>query len=228
MAFFDRIITILITATLTSVVWIVAGGSIIENSTSKTGADSVRPAEAAPSPTPTATKSDTSERSGEEAEDDPLHPGIGLTREDVPPARLIIPVLNVRKSELTDTFTDSRGEGSRLHEAIDIMAPEGTSVIAAAPGTVERLFKSDAGGNTIYVRSPNRRTIHYYAHLDEYAPGLKEGQQILQGQRIGTVGSTGNASPDAPHLHFAIMRTTEDAEWWEPSVALNPYPLLTR
>ena len=140
---------------------------------------------------------------------------------------MVVPVLNVRPSELTDTFSDSRADGSRLHEAIDIMAPKGTSVVAAGPGEIEKLFESDAGGLTIYVRSPDRRTIHYYAHLDEYAPGLKEGQRVRRGQRLGTVGSSGNASDDAPHLHFAILQTTEEAAWWEPANAVNPYPLLT-
>ena len=92
--------------------------------------------------------------------------------------------------------------------------------------TVERLFQSQAGGNTIYVRSNDRRTIHYYAHLDAYAPGLEEGKRVSRGELLGTVGSSGNASPDAPHLHFAILRTTPDAEWWEPATAINPYPLL--
>jgi murein DD-endopeptidase MepM/ murein hydrolase activator NlpD len=141
---------------------------------------------------------------------------------------LAVPVLNVRPSDLTDTFMDERAGGDRMHEAIDIMAPEGTSVVAAAPGTIEKLFVSDAGGNTIYVRSTDKRTIYYYAHLSEYAEGLKEGQRVRRGQRIGTVGSSGNASPEAPHLHFAIMRTTPDADWWEPSNAVNPFPLLTR
>lgn len=140
----------------------------------------------------------------------------------------MIPVLNVRPADLSDTYSDSRGGGARLHEAIDIMAPKGTSVVAAASGTVEKLFQSDAGGLTIYVRSNDGRTIHYYAHLDEYAKGLKEGQKVRRGQRIGTVGSSGNASPDAPHLHFAILQTTPDAEWWEPANAVNPYPLLTQ
>ncbi|QZD91103.1 M23 family metallopeptidase [Qipengyuania aurantiaca] len=143
-------------------------------------------------------------------------------------SELIIPVLNVRAAELSDTFTDSRGGGERLHEAIDIMAPTGTSVVAAAPGTVEKLFQSDAGGMTIYVRSTDGRTIHYYAHLDAYAKGLTEGQKVRRGQRIGTVGSSGNASPDAPHLHFAILQTTPDSEWWEPANAVNPYPLLSK
>ena len=77
------------------------------------------------------------------------------------------------------------------------------------------------------MRSPDRETIFYYAHLDQYAPGLKEGQKVRRGQRLGTVGTTGNAAPDAPHLHFAIMRTTDDAEWWEPTNAINPYPYLS-
>ncbi|WP_338244599.1 M23 family metallopeptidase [Aurantiacibacter hainanensis] len=139
---------------------------------------------------------------------------------------LMIPVLNVAATDLSDTFSDERGGGTRLHEALDIPAPEGTSVIAAAPGTIERLFRSDAGGNTVYVRSEDRQTIYYYAHLDEYAPGLNEGQRVRRGQRLGTVGSTGNAEPDAPHLHFEVMRTTPSAEWWEPATSVNPYPLL--
>ena len=113
------------------------------------------------------------------------------------------------------------------------MAPHGTPVIAAAAGTVEKLFHSNAGGNTIYVRSPDRATIHYYAHLDRYADGLHEGQTVTQGETLGAVGSTGTtflnvaASPDAPHLHFEILRTTPDAKWYEPSTSIDPYPILT-
>jgi murein DD-endopeptidase MepM/ murein hydrolase activator NlpD len=139
---------------------------------------------------------------------------------------LAIPVAGVAPGQLVDTFADERGGGERLHEALDIMAPAGTPVIAAAAGTVEKLFHSAAGGNTIYVRSPDRRTLHYYAHLQGYAPGLKEGQQVQAGTPLGEVGSTGNASPEAPHLHFAVLRTTPDAEWWEPAKAVDPYPLL--
>ena len=107
------------------------------------------------------------------------------------------------------------------------MAPKGTSVQAAAPGVVEKLYSSQAGGKTIYIRSADRETIHYYAHLDQYAEGLREGQQVRRGQRLGSVGSSGNASDQAPHLHFAILQTTPDAEWWEPANAVNPFPLLT-
>lgn len=138
----------------------------------------------------------------------------------------VLPVEGVRPEQLTDTFADARGEGTRVHDAIDIMAPRGTPVVAAVGGVVEKLFTSKAGGFTVYVRSPDRRTITYYAHLDAYVTGLKEGQQLRAGDQIGTVGFTGNAAPNAPHLHFAIMQTTPDADWWEPATAINPYPLL--
>lgn len=228
----DRILTIVVTATLTSAVWIVAGGSLIEMSDSEGQLDATRPAEAAPSPEPSM-PSVTEAMPAPETADQPQS-FAGLDREsasqpDERQAReMMIPVLNVRPSDLTDTFSDARGGAMRLHEAIDIMAPMGTSVVAAAPGTVEKLYNSSAGGLAIYVRSTDGETIHYYSHLGEYAEGLKEGQRIRRGQRLGSVGSTGNASETAPHLHFAILRTTADAEWWEPANAINPYPLLTR
>lgn len=138
---------------------------------------------------------------------------------------LIIPVRGVRKEQLSDTFSDARSE-NRRHDALDIMAPRGTPVIAAAAGRVEKLFLSDAGGTTAYLRSPDGRLVYYYAHLDRYAAGLSEGQQLAQGAPIGTVGTTGNANPDGPHLHFAIMATAPEQPWWEDAGALNPYPLL--
>ena len=228
MTLIDRILTIVVTATLTSAVWIVAGGSIIENSGSAGQRETTRPADAAPSPRTTVDvgRADETPISEDARSSRPLDTQFANRAEDSAAANLLIPVLNVRADDLSDTYTDSRGGGSRLHEAIDIMAPTGTSVVAAAPGEVEKLFRSDAGGNTIYVRSEDGRTIHYYAHLDEYAEGIREGQRVRRGQRLGTVGSSGNASPEAPHLHFAILRTTPDAEWWEPAAAVNPYPLL--
>ncbi len=232
MNFVDRLLTIVITATITSAVWIVAGGSLIENATGDGQRETTRPAEAAPSPEPTRTgpadEGMETPVSDEARNSKPLDTQFARPVEETKVGDLMIPVLNVRPADLSDTFTDSRGGGDRLHEAIDIMAPTGTSVIAAAAGTVEKLFESDAGGRTIYVRSGDGRTIHYYAHLDEYARGLKEGQKVRRGQRLGAVGSSGNASPDAPHLHFAILQTTEDAAWWEPANAVNPYPLLIR
>jgi murein DD-endopeptidase MepM/ murein hydrolase activator NlpD len=142
------------------------------------------------------------------------------------PTGLAIPVVGIKGEELQDTYTQSRAGGARVHNAIDIMAPHGTPVVAAAPGTVEKLFFSQGGGGiTAYVRSPDRKWIFYYAHLQDYAPGLKEGQAVKQGDPIGRVGSTGNANPAGPHLHFAIHRMAEGDSWHE-GTAINPYPLL--
>lgn len=144
----------------------------------------------------------------------------------VGPAGLAIPVAGVEASELTDTFAQARAGGTRVHDAIDIMAPHGTPVVAAARGTVEKLFYSRGGGGiTAYVRSDDGRWIYYYAHLQEYAPGLREGQRVEQGDLIGTVGSSGNASPEGPHLHFAVHRLAPDDDWHSGS-PVNPYPLL--
>lgn len=198
----DRLLTIVVTATLTSAVWVVAGsGLVLDRRT--------------PPPGPVAARSAAP----------PVHPAVAAAPVAGTEA-LIVPVTGVRPGQLSDTFTDARGGGERLHEALDIMAPAGTPVVAAAPGTVEKLFLSKAGGITVYLRSPDRRTIYYYAHLQGYAPGLAEGQSVAQGQALGTVGSTGNADPAAPHLHFAVMRTTPDAQWWDPATAIDPYPLL--
>lgn len=139
---------------------------------------------------------------------------------------LVIPVAGVRADQLSDTFDDARGEG-RVHDAIDIMAPRATPVIAAAAGTVEKLFDSRLGGLTIYVRRTGGQWIDYYAHLDSYAPGLAEGNRVAQGQVIGAVGSTGDASPEAPHLHYAINAMAPGEGWWQGE-AVNPYPLLMR
>ena len=144
----------------------------------------------------------------------------------VGPAGLAIPVQNVKPNQLVDTFTQARAGGARVHDAIDIMAPEGTPVVAATSGTVEKLFFSDGGGGiTAYVRSPDQRWSFYYAHLQGYAPGLTEGQKVERGQLIGRVGHTGNANPAGPHLHFAINRMQEGEKWWQGS-PINPYPLL--
>jgi murein DD-endopeptidase MepM/ murein hydrolase activator NlpD len=141
------------------------------------------------------------------------------------PSGLAIPVAGVKAKDLLDTFTQSRS-GGRVHDAIDIMAPHGTQVYAAAPGTVEKLFFSQGGGGiSAYVRSPDQRWTYYYAHLQDYAPGLREGAQVSRGDAIGRVGSTGNANPAGPHLHFAINRM-ETGEKWYQGAAINPYPLL--
>ena len=144
----------------------------------------------------------------------------------VGPAGLAIPVQGVKPAQLVDTYTQARAGGARTHDAIDIMAPEGTPVVAAADGTVEKLFLSQGGGGiTVYVRSPDSRWIYYYAHLQGYAPGLAEGQQVKRGQLLGRVGHTGNANPGGPHLHFAINRMQPGEKWYQGS-PINPYPLL--
>lgn len=228
----DRILTVVITATLTSAVWIVAGGSLMEMAGSDGQRDVTRPAEAAPSPVPEITEAPADDAEAKPVDADPVVAALDVDGASQPEKEetrdLMIPVLNVRPSDLSDTFNVLDEEGASLHEALDIMAPVGTSVMAAAPGTIEKLFVSEAGGLTAYIRSQDRQTIHYYAHLGEYAKGLKEGQRIRRGQRIGSVGSSGNASAETPHLHFAILRTTKDAEWWEPASAVNPYPLLLK
>jgi peptidoglycan LD-endopeptidase LytH len=136
----------------------------------------------------------------------------------------IIPVEGVAADQLTDTWGQQRGD-DRTHQALDIMAPRGTPVIAATDGTVEKLFESNDGGHTLYVRRNDIALQDYYAHLDSYAPGLSEGMKVKQGQVLGAVGSTGSASEAAPHLHYEIHVMTVGDEWWQGR-AINPYPIL--
>ncbi len=140
--------------------------------------------------------------------------------------QLQIPVQGVRADQLLDTYTQARSD-SRVHNAIDIMAAEGTPVLAAADGRLVKLYTSAAGGLTAYQFLPGDRFSLYYAHLSAYAPGLTEGQFLRRGQVLGYVGHTGNASPDAPHLHFAVNALAAD-DGWSNGTPLNPYPLLQR
>jgi murein DD-endopeptidase MepM/ murein hydrolase activator NlpD len=139
-------------------------------------------------------------------------------------AELAMPVAGILPSQLFDSFDEKRGS-SRRHEAIDIPAPRGTPVLSAAPGRVMRLFSSKDGGLMIYAADGSERFILMYAHLDSYARGLADGATLERGQPIGYVGTTGNAPPNVPHLHFAIARTPDVARWWT-GVPVNPYPLL--
>jgi len=140
------------------------------------------------------------------------------------PTGLLVPVQGVAAGDLHDTFGDARGS-ERSHEALDIMAPAGTPVLAVADGHIEKLFDSDRGGLTLYQFEPSGRWSYYYAHLQAYAPGLAEGAALKRGQVIGYVGSTGNADPAAPHLHFAVFALTPERQWWT-GTPVNPYPLL--
>ena len=137
---------------------------------------------------------------------------------------LIIPVAGVRPDQLLDTFSDSRSEG-RTHDAIDIMAPADTPVLAAADGTIQKLWLSERGGTSIYQVSSDQKLIFYYAHLSRYADGLSEGKQVRQGEVIAYVGDTGDAGPGNYHLHFSIASISDPKRYWE-GTNINPYPLL--
>ena len=139
-------------------------------------------------------------------------------------ARLLIPVAGADASQLYDSFNQTRGGGR--HEAIDIPAPRGTPVIAVDDGRVVKLFNSKPGGLTVYQFDPDEKVAYYYAHLDRYAPGLAEGRQLKRGDLVGYVGSTGNANPAAPHLHFAIFELGAEKRWWQ-GTPINPFPLFT-
>jgi murein DD-endopeptidase MepM/ murein hydrolase activator NlpD len=142
-------------------------------------------------------------------------------------ASLVVPVAGVTPAELRGSFTASRGGGARQHNALDIPAPRGTPVIAATAGRVLRLYNSKAGGLMVYATDPTERFILMYGHLDRYADGLKDGMPLQRGQTIGYVGTTGNAPPDVPHLHFAIARTTDVKRWWT-GTPIDPAPLFKR
>jgi murein DD-endopeptidase MepM/ murein hydrolase activator NlpD len=136
---------------------------------------------------------------------------------------LLVPVRGVKGEDLSRGFDQARG--LRTHEALDIMAAAGTPVVAVDHGSIAKLFNSKSGGITVYQFDLEREYAYYYAHLDHYAPGLAEGQEVERGQVLGFVGTTGNAPKDAPHLHFAIFRLGPEQRWWE-GTAIDPYPLL--
>jgi murein DD-endopeptidase MepM/ murein hydrolase activator NlpD len=139
--------------------------------------------------------------------------------------RLEMPVQGMSRNQLRDSFDEGRAGGLRKHEALDIMAVRGAPVRSVEDGRIAKLFRSVAGGLTIYVFDPTEMFAYYYAHLDRYADGLREGQQVGRGEVIGYVGSTGNASEDAPHLHFAIFQLGADRRWWQ-GTPINPYHVL--
>ena len=138
---------------------------------------------------------------------------------------LVVPVQGVKRDQLIDSFEDARGS-SRKHEAIDIPAPRGTPVLSASDGKILRRFTSKAGGLMIYATDRAGRFILMYAHLDRYAESAVDGKEVKAGETIGYVGTTGNAPPNVPHLHFAIARA-DSGSWWR-GTPINPYPLLRR
>jgi murein DD-endopeptidase MepM/ murein hydrolase activator NlpD len=150
-------------------------------------------------------------------------PGREAAIEELRERGLRLPVDGIVPGDLRDTYADSRN--GRSHEAIDIMAPRHTPVRAVEDGRIARLFSSAAGGLTIYLIEESETFCYYYAHLERYDAGLREGDRVARGQIIGYVGTTGNAPANAPHLHFAIFRLTSERQWWKGE-PLNPYPVL--
>ena len=146
---------------------------------------------------------------------------------DLLASEITMPLAGIDPAKLHDSFNDLRGGGVRRHEALDIMAPRRTPILAAAAGRVLKLFTSKAGGLMVYATDSSERFILMYAHLDAYADGLRPDQPLQRGQLIGYVGSTGNASPNAPHLHFALARTDNASEWWK-GTPIDPLPILQR
>ena len=175
--------------------------------------------EAAPSPSPAPTPA-ASPGASPQAQVPAGDPASALAS-----MRLLIPVAGVTPAQLQDTFKDSRSEG-RVHDAIDIMAPRGTPVLAATDGRVVKLFQSVKGGITLYqLASADEHYVLYYAHLERYADGLAEGHLARRGETIGYVGDSGNATPGNTHLHFQIYRVADPKHFWTGE-NVNPYPLL--
>ena len=139
------------------------------------------------------------------------------------PPHLALPIAGLDPSKIADTFADARD--GRRHEALDIMSPRGTPVKAVAEGNVVKLFTSKQGGLTVYQFDDSQTYCFYYAHLDRYAPGLQEGTLLRKGDVLGYVGSTGDASPDAPHLHLAVFKLGPEKKWWQ-GTPIDPLPLL--
>lgn len=135
-----------------------------------------------------------------------------------------VPVAGVKPDQLVRSFEDRRS-GLRSHEAIDILAPRNTPVRAIENGTIAKLFESNAGGTTVYQFDPTEQFCYYYAHLERYADGLREGDTVKKGQVIGYVGTSGNAPKDTPHLHFAVFKLTSAKQWWE-GTPIDPYDIL--
>ena len=180
-------------------------------------------------PAPVSVAGIVHEASRARAIESPAAPAVARTSESTTALgdrHLSLPLRDLKPSDILDTFDQSRGDGERRHEAADIMAPRGTPIYAVDDGVIKKLFLSKPGGITVYQYDPGERYVYYYAHLDRYADGLHEGQTVHRGDLIGYVGSTGNADPNAPHLHFAILRLSPSHEWWHDTTPINPYPYL--
>jgi len=184
---------------------------VIERTPVPSSPDPAEPADAIPPPAP-------------QPDSPPATPRLPAGSAVPGPSGLIVPVQGIAASELSNTFSDARGS-DRVHDALDIMAPRGTPVLAVTDGHVEKLFDSKQGGLTLYQFEPGGTFAYYYAHLDRYAPGVVEGKPLRRGEVIGYVGSTGNADVASPHLHFAVFVLGPEKQWHK-GTPVNPYPLL--
>ena len=140
---------------------------------------------------------------------------------------LMVPVDGVSPRDLRDSFNDPRGDG-RTHRALDILAPRGTAVVAAIDGEIFRLRQGGAGGIAAYLVDDSRRYVYYYAHLEHYSDVITEGLKVKQGSVIGYVGTSGNAPPNTPHLHFQVMRLAPDQRDWWNGTPVDVRSLMTR
>jgi len=174
-------------------------------------------------PPPVATSSAGERRSEATPVPEPQEPSIGADPiAELRRHALRLPLDDVEVDVMKHSFAERRDRGGRPHEAADLMAPRMTPVYAVESGRIAKLFLSKAGGTTIYQFDPSEHYCYYYAHLQQYAAGLKEGQTVRAGELIGYVGSSGNAAPDAPHLQFAIFKLADAKRWWD-GTAVDPY-----
>jgi murein DD-endopeptidase MepM/ murein hydrolase activator NlpD len=176
------------------------------------------PVKVAPAPAPAAEPA---------AAPEDLPPGVAEPREAalLLEKQLMVPVDGIDPARIPDSFVSSRGD--HVHNALDILAPRGTPVLAADDGTILRLSTNSLGGITIYQLAAGGAFVYYYAHLSRYRDGLKEGMRVVQGDVIGYVGTTGNAPPNIPHLHFQLMRYRGDRQYWN-GVPIDPWGFLVR
>ncbi len=137
---------------------------------------------------------------------------------------LLMPAQGVSSKQLRNTYEEARSQG-RQHNAIDIMAPQGTPVLAVDDGVAIKLFQSDKGGITLYQLDPSGKYAYYYAHLTRYAEDMVEGKTLKRGDVIGYVGDTGNAGKGNYHLHFEVSKLTAPRKWYG-GIPINPYYLL--
>ena len=121
---------------------------------------------------------------------------------------LDFPVATDARDPIRSFFGMPRDGGRREHHGIDVFAPRGTPVLAAADGVVARTGDSARGGLHVWqrARGDDGRVLGtlYYAHLDRVDVAV--GDVVARGTRLGTVGNTGNARTTPPHLHFGLYR----------------------